>query len=776
MNKKTTHSGKHPSRSSPTPKGKEESAKNELHRFEKGYELVFVLLFFIAIFSFIALLTFNSDDAPNSDVINRTSGWLGQAGASVGYWLSVITFGRFGAFAIPLSVFLFLVWWITRKRFKPGKWIAGVLITGFFIGFGISFIRNWLSLKNNLIQPEDVLSGWAMIWLAEESIKYLQFVGTSIVFIILVIIFGILLLDLKPSKFLSDTYDFITGLFNGQEKPIEEVDEEEKTVVEEEIIPNVDVFDDEEPAELPAISRKVKKTSPVKEDFTEDGALMETPGSRSLPPLKLLDPPPPDRPEVDPSELEDNARRLEEKLASLKVSAEVIKTNPGPIITRYDLKPAAEVKIARIANLSDDIAMALRARGVRILAPIPGEAAVGVEIPNRKSQTVYIREVIGSSEFSNVKAPLTIALGKDTRGGIFCTDLASMPHLLIAGATGSGKSVCINTIIASLLYRSDPRDVRFVLVDPKKIELSLYGRLSEQHLISPPGLGEKVITTPENAVKTLQSVHTEMERRYTILAEAGVRGLDEYNRWIENTAPENQEEKDTREHLPYLVVIIDELADLMMTVRREFEELVARLAQMARAVGIHLIVATQRPSVDVVTGLIKANFPSRIAFKVASKFDSRTILDAIGAEALLGKGDMLFVGPGSSKLTRLHGALITTEEVERIIEFVRAQPRCNSSFVLPYPEEARPKVSVNGYENERTDADEFFEEAARIVVRTEQGSVSVLQRRLRVGYARAARLIDELEKAGIVGPFDGSKARQVMVTPEELREIHGIEI
>jgi len=500
-------------------------------------------------------------------------------------------------------------------------------------------------------------------------------------------------------------------------------------------------------------------------------------GRRRLPPIELLEEPPVDRQKVDPAELEANSRRLEDKLRNLGISARVVRTVPGPVITRYDLEPSAEVKISRIASLADDIAMALRARGVRILAPIPGESLVGVEIPNRHPETVYIREVVGSDTFRSSSGILTLALGREANGSIFCTDLARMPHLLIAGATGSGKSVCVNVIITSLLYRSDPRDVRLLLIDPKKLELSHYARLTLHHLVTPPGIDEEVVTTPDNAVKALKSVHLEMERRYAVLAEAGVRGLEEYNRWIESTAPSDPCEE-TRERLPYLVVVIDELADLMIVMRREFEDLVARLAQMARAVGIHLVVATQRPSVDVVTGLIKANFPSRIAFQVASGHDSRTIIGCNGAEALLGRGDMLFQGPGIPHLVRLHGALLTTEEVESVVEFVRAQPPCESAFTLP-DFEAGPLPIGADADGDRPElqpgTDNLFAEAAKIVVNTEQGSITMIQRRLRVGYARAARLIDELERAGIVGPFDSSKARQVLVTPEELRERFGIE-
>lgn len=725
----------------------------------KGIELLFLLLLFVVLFLTIAL----------------TTDWLGQAGADFSAIIALLTFGQYGTLAIPAIILLILIWWVSDRKFKLTRWLVGLITAGFFTGFGMAFVRNWIGLEEKV-----ELSGSGLFWLAIQSENYLHRTGTLIVSLTVIIALAVLLFNFHFSSLVGKVFRFsgriiqslLADLQKRRETGADEISLDGST--EENDLIAASTVD----AEIQTVEQDDVDEAEIggSNDFKE-GAVKGSPGQRELPPLKLLNLPPPDSPEVDPDEMEENAARLEEKLASMRISARVIKTNPGPIITRYDLEPASDVKIARIVSLTDDIAMALKAKAVRIQAPIPGEAAVGIEIPNRKPQTVYIREIISSEKFRQATAPLTIALGKDTSGGIFCVDLATMPHLLIAGATGSGKSVCMNTIITSLLYRSDPKDVRLILIDPKKIELSMYSVLHEQHLVYPPGLGEQVITEPENAVKTLQSLHVEMDRRYSILAEAGVRSLEEYNNWIETTAPEdNADEEDQRVRLPFLVVIIDELADLMITVRRDFEELVARLAQMARAVGIHLVVATQRPSVDVVTGLIKANFPVRISFRVATKVDSRTIIDGIGAEAMLGKGDMLLMGFGS-KVRRLHGALITTEEIERVIEFIRAQPPVVSSFKLPDPEIHRIQTGVNGFDSAgRADNDELFEQAAKIVVRTEQGSVSVLQRRLRVGYARAARLIDQLEQAGIVGPFDGSKARQVMVTAEELNERYGINL
>jgi S-DNA-T family DNA segregation ATPase FtsK/SpoIIIE len=738
----------------------------------KTGRLFYLVILVLFVFLTLSILTFRLEEAPGSDLEGRSRGWLGQVGGTAAYLAITLTFGRWGSLAVPIVLGLILAGRISRWKFKPWRWMFITIVTGFFIGFGDGVVRHFLDRPAELIA-----SGWLPLRMVEISIYYLYGVGTVLLSSAVLAALAVILCDFPLTDWLERIFyqwpkSLIAYVRDNNPKPQAEED-----------LP-FDLEDDDDPipsryipASPPTRDLSHLKPVPVKKPpHLEEGSVVVAQGRRELPPLSLLNPPANAANSLTQSELEENSRRLQEKLGSLGVSAKVIKTNPGPVITRYDLEPSADVKVSRIAGLSDDIAMALRAKGIRILAPIPGEAAVGVEIPNWHPETVFIREALGSDDFRNARTPLTVALGKDASGRIFLADLARMPHLLVAGATGSGKSVCINVLLMSLLYRSDPNDLRLVLIDPKKLELSLYSRLAEQHLISPPGVDEDVITTPENAVLALKSVHAEMARRYDILSEVGVRSLDEYTRWrvlhpAEVTAAEGK-----RPHLPYIVVIIDELADLMMTVRREFEELVVRLAQMSRAVGIHLVVATQRPSVDVVTGLIKANFPARIAFQVAARPDSRTILDNIGAEALLGRGDMLFMAPGSGHLQRVHGALVTTEEVERVVEFIRAQPPASEDFRLPDPELTKIKpggVEAAGGVNS---SDEYFEEAARIVVKVDQGSVSILQRRLRVGYSRAARLIDELEQAGIVGPFDGSKARQVLVTPEELEERYGITI
>jgi|GEM_PF-122704 len=484
-----------------------------------------------------------------------------------------------------------------------------------------------------------------------------------------------------------------------------------------------------------------------------------------LPSVDLLNDPEGSQ-EVDPDELNENAKILTQTLADFGVSGKVTKVIPGPVVTLYEVEPATGVRVNRISVLSDDIARVMSAKRIRIIAPIPGKNVVGVEIPNKSPEIVYFKSIVNSEMFSRGSSVLSIALGKTVNGQPFTFNLDKMPHLLIAGTTGSGKSVCINTLIMSILYRAKPSEVKFIMVDPKKLELSVYKALVNYHLITSEDIDEYVITSPQNAVMALRSAEVEMERRYTVLSEAKVRNIAEYN----NRAEQNPAIK----ALPYIVVIIDELADLMITASREIEEPIARLAQMARAVGIHLVVATQRPSVDVITGVIRSNFPARIAFQVPTKIDSRTILDTGGAEKLLGKGDMLFLSPGTSEPVRVHNSFVVLEEIEAVLEHITKQSTVEEEFLLP-------SAAEDGGEGDDMDLsedgerDKLFEQAMRLVVQHQQGSISLVQRRLRVGYSRAARLIDELEQAGIVGPFTGSKAREVLVEPSYLEHVDSID-
>ena len=461
-------------------------------------------------------------------------------------------------------------------------------------------------------------------------------------------------------------------------------------------------------------------------------------------------------------ELTENGRLLQAKLLKFGIEVEKVFATPGPVVTLYELVPAADVKLSKIESLQDDIALAMKAKGIRMIIPIPGKGTVGVEIPNKKAQLVRIKSLLSSQKFKASTLSLPVAFGKTIDGEIFIDDLAKMPHLLIAGATGSGKSVGINTVIASLLYKKHPTDLKFVMIDPKKIELSLYSKLKKHYLATSTDINESIVTSPSNAVSVLKSVECEMENRYDKLANAGVRNIDAYN---EKYADGKLKDNDVIRHkkMPYIVVIIDELADLMITAKREIEEPIARIAQMARAVGIHLIVATQRPSVDVITGVIKANFPVRIAYQVASKIDSRTILDMGGADQLLRNGDMLYLSSASSKPRRIQNAFISTDECERLAEYIEDQQGFTKPYLLPSIIEKR-KDSLYG---DIDDRDELFGDAARLIFKLQQCSTSTLQRRLKLGYARAARIVDQLEEAGIVGPKNGSNAREVLVSDEE---------
>lgn len=466
--------------------------------------------------------------------------------------------------------------------------------------------------------------------------------------------------------------------------------------------------------------------------------------SYEFPPLNLLRRP--KSKSVRPGkDINENIHRLEDTLESFGVRAKVLQVSRGPSITRYELQPAAGVKVSRIVNLSDDISLALASPGVRIEAPIPGKAAVGIEVPNKEIALVHLRDLLETKEFSQSPSRLTVAFGKDIAGNPIVADLTAMPHLLIAGATGSGKSVCLNTIIAGILYKSSPDDVKLLLIDPKMVELTTYNGIP--HLITP------VVTNPKKAAISLKWLVREMERRYELFAATGVRDVTRYNSIFKSRDADAQHSR-----LPLIMVVIDELADLMMVAPNDVEDAICRLAQMARAAGIHLVVATQRPSVDVITGLIKANIPSRIAFAVSSQTDSRTILDVGGAEKLLGRGDMLFLPVGASKPIRVQGAYLSDRDVEAVVAFLTKEA------APTYEEEIFTEQPVSTV---KTRQDELFPEAVEIVIRTGHASISLLQRRLHIGYARAARLIDIMERRGIVGGYEGSKPRQVLMSAEE---------
>ena len=495
---------------------------------------------------------------------------------------------------------------------------------------------------------------------------------------------------------------------------------------------------------------KEQKNALIVDELEENKKLLETiekgvtekPKNFKLPSVKFLQEVKLSPHSVDESELDDKIRYLIEKLAHFKIEGDVVRTYAGPVVSTFEFKPAANVKVSKILNLQDDLAMALSAETIRIQAPIPGKDVVGIEIPNESVETIYLRELLDSKLFKESLSPLTIALGKDIVGKPFVTDLKKLPHLLIAGTTGSGKSVGINAMILSLLYKNSPDQLRLLMIDPKMLEFSIYNDIP--HLLTP------VITKPKQAIVALNNMVAEMERRYELMSDTRTKNIENYNEKVA---------KEGGEHFPYMVVIIDELADLMMTSGKDVEHSIARLAQMARASGIHLIVATQRPSVDVVTGLIKANLPSRISYRVGQRVDSKIILDQLGAESLLGRGDMLFTPPGATGLVRLHAPWSTEEEIEKIVEFIKSQrePNYDKSFLVE-ESQSDDTASQETYE----ELDPLFEEAKNIVLTDKKTSISYLQRKLQIGYNRSARVIEQLEIEGVLSAPNNKGIREIL--------------
>jgi S-DNA-T family DNA segregation ATPase FtsK/SpoIIIE len=504
-------------------------------------------------------------------------------------------------------------------------------------------------------------------------------------------------------------------------------------------------------AEVPVLTPSVAAALPPAPEVAARSRKAAAPGVYTLPSLDLLDPAPPWNQQVQESAMLAQAQRLEDTLRHFGVEGRVTAIMTGPVVSRFEYEPALGVKISKITGLADDLALALKALSIRIVAPVPGKGVLGIEVPNPKRQVVALKEILADGAYQKSASRLTLALGKDIMGTPVVTDLAKMPHLLIAGATGSGKSVGLNAMILSILFKATPEEVRFLLVDPKRIELSMYESIP--HLLHP------VVFNPKEATTALHWAVGEMERRYALLSDLSVRNIEGYNQKAKVKKPDPRiEEGILPRGLPYLVIVIDELADLMLVSSRDTEEYLIRLAQKARASGIHLIVATQRPSVDVITGLIKANFPTRISYQVSARTDSRVILDVMGAERLLGRGDLLFMPPGTSRLKRIHGPYVSDEEVSRVTEFVKAQAAPEYETGILEMKEQEEEIAENG------EKDEKYADAVELVAETRNASISMLQRRLRVGYNRAARMIETMEKEGLIGPSDGIKPREVYVS------------
>ena len=694
--------------------------------------------------------------SPLDKLFWNVAGNLGKAHnlfGTVGAHLSGGLFDLLGMGAFWLPLVLFVLSFITFKGRSLSSPVKG-MITVLIMLASFSALLS-LQFERGLLYRGTIMAAGGIIGLhiAGLSISILNSFGS---YVFLASIFAISLLTVTRLSFgwiFSRLGLWILGIFKKIKDIITKRKERKKrakkTLVARDKIkkkPKVNIVE---------TTKKESPPSPRQKKF----AFMQRPGEFELPSLDLLDTPPEKTNVTFQREaLEMNARRLEKKLEDFGVEGEVVEILPGPVITMYEYKPAPGVKISKVAGLSDDLALTLRAQSIRIVAPIPGKAAIGIEIPNNQRQMVYLKELLSSSAYTDTKSKLPIALGKDITGSAVVADLAKMPHLLVAGATGTGKSVSINAMIQSLLYTTTPETARFLMVDPKRIELSVYQDIP--HLLHP------VVTEPKDANKALKWAVREMERRYMLLSDRGVRNIDSYNRKIvkqvkqkdpiREGGEEGGEDRGTDRHLPYIIIIIDELADLMMVSSKEVEESITRLAQMARAAGIHLIIATQRPSVNVLTGIIKANFPTRLSFQVSSKVDSRTILDTNGAEHLLGDGDMLFMPPGVGRLQRIHGAYISDEEVKEVADFLRSQKKPDYD----------PTILTHMVEEETTDEeplemDEKFDEAVEVVCKSGQASISMVQRKLRVGYNRAARMIETMETEGIVGPSDGVRPREV---------------
>ncbi len=749
------------------------------HREDQRKEILGILIITFGLLIFLGLISYHPSDYPNSGSPVAVKNWLGLAGAWISYYLYVYTIG-YSCLIFPLLIFLFGWNLFFQKEFK------------YFFRLCLYLLGMGLFLSTALAIPEVVseegskygyrLSGLLGGFFAEQLIHYLGTVGSIVV---LLTAFLLLLISATAWSMRETVLTFRTELeeifqsFQRRRKaihlkkiarskkekpvPIHQIEIPPKKEIETLPPKQKEIFNKQEIVKQPPqIKREEPKQFPINEGSKP---LPVVQGEYQYPSLDILEKSPVGEKVLDREGLERKAHFLEEKLKEFDVRGSVVGIEPGPVITRFEIRPAPGVKVSRFVSVQDDLALVMRAQRVRVVAPIPGKAAVGIEIPNEEPALVTLRSVLESDTFQKSKSKLTLALGKTINGNPYVTDLAQMPHLLVAGATGSGKSVCLNTIIASILYRAKPSEVKFVLIDPKKLELSLYRKLRNHHLTTREGLNEDVITTVDNAVAVLRSVEIEMEKRYRKLAHAGVRNIDDYNRAVKEGRFQSSGDEMNHHLLSYVIVVVDELADLLISGARDVEEPISRLAQMSRAVGIHLILATQRPSVDVITGVIKANFPSRIAFQVAAKTDSRTILDRNGAEKLLGRGDMLFLHPREHEPIRIHGAFVSTEEVQRIVTHIHNQPH-SDSWKLPGFESKRSTER-----EKQNDRDELFHEAAKLVIRHQQGSASLLQRRLRIGYARAGRLIDELEEVGIVGPFDGSKAREVLVDEEHLNDL-----
>ena len=755
---------------------------------KKRIQIIGWLLGFCCLLTLGSMIGYDPSEEPSlvSSSINNP---FNIVGVYVGYYFVKLGFG-YAAYLIPIIGLTISFYLISNYSFLISRLISYQLAFLFLSAITLGLIQNYNSFPSQIIYEYSGLLGGLAVSLLYD---WVGLIGTaSFINVLWILLFvGFFNIDLYKvfqsaisliqSNIASLMKINLSAYFKSEDnKPKKEVkkiiDDESflEDVIKEEPKDDITIKKSEEIIQEEDLTDKEMHTSESNKDIESDLSIekevvekevdIDEKRSSSIirkdwkfPSTDLLEYISDDSEELSTDYLKDRAEFLRNSISTFGVQGQTGSIKTGPIITLFEIEPAEGVRVNKFVQLSDDIARVMEADRVRVLAPIPGTSLVGVEIPNDNPQTIYLKSVINSEKYLKSKAKLKLAIGKGILGDIAILDLVEMPHLLIAGTTGSGKSVSLNTIIVSLLYQLKPDEVKFVIIDPKKVEMSLYKGLEDHYLLKFDGIDESIITKKDNAILALRSLEKEMDARYDLLAEAGKRNISEYNGMMK---------KSKKDLMPYIVLMVDELADLMMYSPRDVEAPIARLAQLARAVGIHLVIATQRPSVDVITGVIKANFPARIAFQVATKIDSRTILDVNGADKLIGKGDMLYVKPGSSSPVRMHGAFVTLKEIEDLVEYISKQPK-PSEIIL---ETVRDNTSSLGG-NENGIEDELLEQAIEIVVMSKQGSISLLQRRLSVGYSRAARLIDEMERLKIVGSFTGSKAREVLVDESYLETI-----
>jgi len=722
-------------------------------------------------------MSFNAEDPGWSQT--SSSNVIHNSGGVVGAWLADFLLYLFGYLGYLFPVFIIFDGWrlyeTSRSKLQVNQFLLGTRISGFimlFIG-ACGLLR--IHFREGSWVPEQIPGAGGIVGDGVATLFQAGFgsLGSTLILLALFVI-GITLytglswlwlMDITGQKTLIFA-EWLTDYIQETRLKTEgkRVKKEREIVIKEEI----EKVENRPPPRIEHVISEVPRGERAEREKQEH--LFAPPADSFLPPLNLLDGPQPAKNRLSNEALAARSRQVELKLKDFGVTVQVVAVNPGPVVTRFELEPAPGVKGSQISNLSKDLARSLSVISVRVVDVIPGKAVIGLEIPNEYRELVTLGEILNTSEYDRTESPLCLALGKDISGNPVVTELNKMPHLLVAGTTGSGKSVALNAMILSLLYKATARDVRMIMIDPKMLELSVYEGIP--HLLTP------VVTDMKEAANALRWCVAEMERRYKLMSALGVRNIGGYNRKVKEaidrkkpipdpifTSMNPEEIAPGLEEVPYIVVIIDELADMMMTVGKKVEELIARLAQKARASGIHLIVATQRPSVDVITGLIKANIPSRIAFQVSSKIDSRTILDQMGAESLLGHGDMLFLAPGSGIPTRVHGAFVDDHEVHKVVENIksRGEPEYLEE-ILRGPGEGGADA-IPGLESSGEELDVLYDEAVRIVTESRKSSISYLQRRLKVGYNRSARMIEEMERSGLVGPLESNGNREILAGP-----------